>query len=312
MKTLNIECVKDQLQYSLVFFSLFFYACVSDLCFQSALSLYCCFFHSFSLSLLRLFSNSTNDNRVYSWFCLKSLMKSKTTSLSCLMTFFKKQEYNNFRCCQEMFTFCFLSFRVDVFTTRWFKSLCFITFHWHLQFIWKKMNVTQFYAIVASDCIILLFVIHFLIRLNQFIKLCDILLWKHLVYFLLLRQHRLLRSWTHAQMIFQLIYLEDNVFCTCFKISTASEATTCARNLLLINMMSMYFEFHLSFICNLLDVSLLLYHFFHASIEIMFILLDLLHVIIHMTDKSSSSMSDFESLFKLIVDHCAFQKFNFC
>ncbi len=239
-------------------------------------------------------------------------MKSKTTSLSCLMTLFKKQEYNNSRCCREMFTFCFLSFRVDAFTTRWFKSLRFIAFRWHLQSIWKKMNVTQFYAIVASGCIILLFIIHSLIRLSRFIKLCDTLLRKHLVYSLLLRRHRLLRPWTCAQMIFQLIYLEGNVFCTCFKISTASEATTRAKNLSLINMMSTYFEFHLSFICDLLDVSLLLYRLFHASTEIMFVLLDLLHVIIHTTDKSSLSRSDFEPLFELIVDHCASQKFKFC
>ncbi len=312
MKISSIECMKDQSRYSLVLFSLFFYACVSDLCFQFALSLYCCFSHSFSLSLLRLFSNSTNDSHVYSWFCIENSMKSKTTSLSCLMTLFKKQEYNNSRCCREMFTFCFLSFRVDAFTTRWFKLLHFIAFRWHLQFIWKKMNVTQFYAIVASNCIILLFIIHSLIHLSQFIKLCNTLLQKHLVYSLLLQWHYLLRSWTCAQMIFQLIYLEDNVFCTCFKISTASEAITCMKNLLLINMMLTYFEFHLSFICNLLDVSLSLYRFFHASIEIMFILLDLLHVIIHTTDKSSLSKSDFKLLFELIVDHCAFQKFKFC
>jgi len=111
---------------------------------------------------------------------------------------------------------------------------------------------------------------------------------------------------------FQLIYLEGNVFCTCFKISTASEATTRAENLSLINMMSTYFEFHLSFICDLLDVSLLLYRLFHASTETMFVLLDLLHVIIHTAGKSSPSMSDFEPLFELIVDHCASQKFNFC
>jgi len=76
--------------------------------------------------------------------------------------------------------------------------------------------------------------------------------------------------------------------------------------------MSMYFEFHLSFICDLLDVLLSLYCLFHASTEIMFVLLDLLHVIIHTTDKSSLSRSDFKSLFELIVDHCASQKFIFC
>jgi len=74
--------------------------------------------------------------------------------------------------------------------------------------------------------------------------------------------------------------------------------------------MSMYFEFHLSFIYNLLNVSLLLYHLFHALTEIMFILLDLLHVIIYMINKLSLNMSNFKSLFELIVNHCALQKFN--
>lgn len=173
------------------------------------------------------------------------------------------------------------------------------------------MNVTQFYAIAAGGCIILLFIIHSLIRLSLFLKLCDTLLRKHLLYSLLLRRHRLLGPWTRAQVAFQLIYLGGNVFCTCFKVSTASEAATRAGNLSLINMMPTYFGFHLSFICDLLDVSLLMYRLFHASTGIMSVFLDMLHVIIHTADKSSLSMSGSEQLFELIVGHYVSQEFNF-
>ncbi len=174
------------------------------------------------------------------------------------------------------------------------------------------MDVTQFYAIAAGGCIILLFIIHSLIRLSRFIKLCDTLLRKHLVYPLLLRRHRLLGPWTRAQVVFQLIYLGGNVFCTCFKVSTASEAATRAGNLSLINMMPAYFGFHLSFICDLLGVSLPLYRLFHASTGTMSVLLGLLHVIIHTAGKPSLSRSGSGPLFELIVGHCAPQEFKSC
>ncbi len=113
-------------------------------------------------------------------------------------------------------------------------------------------------------------------------------------------------------MAVQLIYLGGNVFCTCFKVSTADEAATRAGNLSLINMMPTYFGFHLSFIYDLLGVSLLMYRLFHALTGIMSVLLDLLHVIIHTVDKLSLSMSGSGQLFELIVSHCAPQGFDSC
>lgn len=166
----------------------------------------------------------------------------------------------------------------------------------------EKMNVTQCYAIAAGGCIALLFIVNTLVRLSWLWKPCIALLRKHFQYSLLLRRHRFLKSWTHVQMTFELIYFAVNAFCICFKISTASDVITRAKHLSLINMMSTYLEFHLSFVCILFDVSLFTYRLFHASTRTMSIILDVLHAVISAVDKTSLSTKKSEQIFKIIVD----------
>ena len=86
-----------------------------------------------------------------------------------------------------------------------------------------------------------------------------------------------------------------------FRLSNKREAATHAEHLSLINMVSAYFEFHMSFVSDLLSISLFKYRIFHASTEYISVLLDLLHVI--MSDKSMLLMNETSQLFKLIVGH---------
>jgi len=111
---------------------------------------------------------------------------------------------------------------------------------------------------------------------------------------------------------FQLIYLAANVFCACFKVSTATDTATRAGHLSLINMLPTYFGFHLSFVCTLLGVSLPTYRLFHASTGTMSILFGVLHAAINAAVKPSLGTSGSGQVFRLIVGHCAPNGFYSC
>lgn len=123
-----------------------------------------------------------------------------------------------------------------------------------------------------------------------------------------MRWHHFFELWTFTQMSLQLIYLIINIFCMSFKVSTAKKVSVCTAHLSLINMMSVYFEFHLSFICNLLRVSLIMYHLFHTFTVIMSVLFELLHILIHVISKLSFKVSESWQMFKLIVSFTAFNR----
>lgn len=106
-------------------------------------------------------------------------------------------------------------------------------------------------------------------------------------------------------MSLQLIYLVANIFCASFRVPTAKEASVRTAHLSLINMMPAYFGFHLSFICDLLGVSLAKYRLFHASTGTMSVLFGLPHVLIHATSKPSFKVGESWQIFGLIVSFAA-------
>ena len=166
----------------------------------------------------------------------------------------------------------------------------------------KILSITQLYDITAACSIILLFVIYSITQFRSFLKFWNALLYKYLLYYsILFWWHHFFQLWTYAQVAIQLIYLAANIFCIMFRVSNMSKAATHAEHLSLINIISVYFEFHMSFVFNLLDISLFKYCIFHASTKYMSVLLDFLHVI--MFDKSICLMNETSQLFRLIVDY---------
>ncbi len=73
-------------------------------------------------------------------------------------------------------------------------------------------------------------------------------------------------------------------------------------------MISIYFEFHLSFVCDLLNISLIMYHLFHASIKIMSILLNLLYILIHAISNLTLNFDKSWLMFELIVSLSVLRK----
>ena len=71
-------------------------------------------------------------------------------------------------------------------------------------------------------------------------------------------------------------------------------------------MISVYFEFHLNFICNLLRVLIITYCLFHAFMKTMSVLFKLLYVLIHVISKLSFKVSKLWQMFKLIMSITVF------
>jgi len=170
------------------------------------------------------------------------------------------------------------------------------------------MDVPLTYAIAAGGSIVLLLFIHSATHLTRFLGPCRTLIRKYFLLLTLVGRHRFFGPWTFAQVSFQLVYLVANIFCASFRVSTAKEASVRAGHLSLINMMPAYFGFHLSFICNMLGVSLATYRLFHASTGTMSVLFGLLHVLIHAASKPSFKVGESWQMFGLIVSVAASNK----
>ncbi len=170
------------------------------------------------------------------------------------------------------------------------------------------MDAPLFYAIAAGGSLVLLLLINFAAHLTRFLGPCRTLVRKYFLLPMLVGRHRFLGPWTTAQVSFQLVYLAANIFCASFRVSTAKQASVRAGHLSLINMIPAYFGFHLSFICDMLGVSLATYRLFHASTGTMSVLLGLLHVLIHAAGKPSVKVGESWQMFGLIVSDAASNK----
>jgi len=163
------------------------------------------------------------------------------------------------------------------------------------------MDVTHFYAIVAGGIIGLVLIVRFAVCVMQFFRPWSTLLLRYAVYPFVLNRHRFLGPWTRAKVSLQLLYVTVNVFCNSFGVSTVKEAGVRAGTLSLINLIPVYFGFHLSFLSDLFGMSLPSYRFVHGSTGVMSVMLGLVHVIVNVASNSSLSYGVSGQLFALIV-----------
>lgn len=164
------------------------------------------------------------------------------------------------------------------------------------------MNITQIYTITTGAVFSLCIIVRAALLFIQLLWAWNIFLAKFFFYPLVLRQHRFFEPWTQAQVFFHLLYLVINIFCCTFQVSTVREMSNCAEILSLINMMSFYFTYHLSFISDILGLSLLTYRHIHASTGAMSVFLGLLHAIVNVANTANLNLfSTSGQLFEFIV-----------
>ena len=127
------------------------------------------------------------------------------------------------------------------------------------------MDITQAYAVAAGGIFTTLFLINLLPYVMRLTGRVLIVICKHLTYPYLVRRHRLFGPWTRAGVLVQLVYITANLFCLSFRVSKISEAGLRAATLSLINMIPLFAGPHLSFVADLLGVSLTTYRQIHGT-----------------------------------------------
>ena len=121
------------------------------------------------------------------------------------------------------------------------------------------MNITQIYAITAGAIFGLMLMMRAASSFVRFFRLYSLLLVKHLLYPRVLRRYRFLGPWTRAHVFLHFLSLAVNIFCSTFGVPTVKELGNRTGTLSLINMIPAYFGYHLSFVSDILGLSILDY-----------------------------------------------------
>lgn len=95
----------------------------------------------------------------------------------------------------------------------------------------------------------------------------------HLIYFLIFNRHSFLELWIRINFFICIIYFSVNFFFTILKAKSIFETKMYVGALTLINMMSFFFDLHLSFFVDLCDISFKTYWFIRAVEALMSFLL---------------------------------------
>ena len=118
------------------------------------------------------------------------------------------------------------------------------------------MEITQTYAVAAGGVFLILMIIKGFPFILHVLQSLAITISKYLTYPFVVRRHRLLGPWSPADVFLQLLYIALNVFCVTFRVVSFNEAGDRAGTLSIVNMAPLFFALHLSFLADLLGLSL--------------------------------------------------------
>lgn len=183
-------------------------------------------------------------------------------------------------------------------------SIIYLTFlHPYHQNQITNMDVTQIYAIAAGGVFILFIIANCLHYIKWLVKHIAFFTSRYLTYCYLVRRHRFLGPWTRAGILVQVIYIAINVFCLTFQVSKLSQVSLRAGTLSLINMIPLFAGSHLSFLADVLGVSLATYRRIHRSGSLVSFALGLCHVMMAVIGRGSLTLATPRYLFGLIASN---------
>ena len=140
------------------------------------------------------------------------------------------------------------------------------------------INAFQIYATIASDCFLIFIFINLLsLTIRESIALFT---FKQFIHSYVLYRHRLLNSLTWSDLVIQFIYIAFNALCLDFKSFTLWKVTFWTEKMTLINLISLFVNFHLSFLINIFDFRLNIYRRVHYSTNLMLFALLLFYILI--------------------------------
>ncbi|KAL9611402.1 MAG: hypothetical protein Q9167_003943 [Letrouitia subvulpina] len=157
------------------------------------------------------------------------------------------------------------------------------------------MEPSVLYASAAGGVAAILLILRFSRLIYRFLRRSvSVLLLRHVMYPLLVDRHALLGPWTRGAVSLHLLFWAVTIFCTCFQINSLSAAVTRTGTVSLINLVPLYFGFHLSFVADLLGISLHLWQALHGSLGTVAVALAMTHAVISLAiDRQSLTGSTY-------------------
>jgi len=163
------------------------------------------------------------------------------------------------------------------------------------------MEVTQAYAIAAAGLFFSLSLFRIRHHIQSFLKTAHLQASQHLIYPQLVHRQPYVGPWSRADVLLQLSYIAINVFCIAFKAPSIRVASLRAADLTLINMIVVFAGPHLSFLADILGLSLTLYRRLHRSFGLMSFFLLSFHVLTMIGSRVSFPLRQAENLWGVIV-----------
>ena len=163
------------------------------------------------------------------------------------------------------------------------------------------MNIPQIYAIAAGGVFVLLLIMKSSSSIHHVFHALTILVAQHLTYPFLVRRHRLLGPWSRADVLLQVTHFIINIFCMTFRVVSVNDAGVRAGTLVMINLTPLFFGFHLSFLADILGISLTNFRRIHRMMGWMSLLLGVVHALM-MIHGDPSFLRDLpKNLYSIIV-----------
>jgi hypothetical protein len=152
------------------------------------------------------------------------------------------------------------------------------------------MEITLGYAIAAGGILFVLALINLLPLLPQLISSARPFfrrVSRYLIYYYLIGRHPVLGPWTFADVIIQLVYIGINSFCLGFRFPSIAAAGVRAGNLSLLTLIPLFLGPHLSFLADVIGVSLGTFRHIHRSAGLMSLGLALFHTLVIFTSRAA-------------------------
>lgn len=146
------------------------------------------------------------------------------------------------------------------------------------------MDVTQYFAVAAGGIFGVVVIVNFIAQLAHLWRThLSATILRHVIYPFFLSRHRFVGPWTRTSVLLHLFYWAAMGFCCSFRVTNLTDASARAGTLSLINMIPLYSSFHLSFVADMLGISLRAYRRLHGSVGYVAGALTIFHTVINVT-----------------------------
>lgn len=164
------------------------------------------------------------------------------------------------------------------------------------------MDFVTIYAIAAGGILRTLFLVRIASSLISLSNAISMFISKHLTYPYILNRHQLFGPWTRANVLLYFAYTAANVFFVAYQAQSAVGVGHRAGTISLVNMAFLVLSTHLSFLADILGISLQTCRRIHRAVGYMTSGLMAFHTVIALlVQQEKFLLSNQHNLFALIV-----------